>query len=162
MINFPDSLIYYTTDAIQFGWLLPGWLLLAFSLCKTPLGENRCLGNPYILLTGCLSIQFLIHLPFPNTVSYTAFGYLLLTVQHLCDLRDAMLCHWSPGASHPVFNIIPHLSVSYCRVFTPISYFQPSSSQSDLRLCPPNPYIGKQRISLGLAIILSMCLRSHT
>ena len=37
------------------------WLLLIFSLCKTPLGETRCLGNPYFLhflLTGCLSIQF--------------------------------------------------------------------------------------------------------
>ena len=27
-------------------------------LCKTPLGETGCLGNPYFLLTGCLSIQF--------------------------------------------------------------------------------------------------------
>ena len=29
------------------GWLLLRWLLLTFSLCKTPLGETGCLGNPY-------------------------------------------------------------------------------------------------------------------
>ena len=26
-----------------------GWLLLIFSLCKTPLGETGCLGSPYFL-----------------------------------------------------------------------------------------------------------------
>ena len=35
--------------------------------------------------------------------------------------------------SHLLFDIIPHPSVDYRRVFTPISYFQPSPSQSDLR-----------------------------
>ena len=30
------------------------------------------------------------------------------------------------------------------------------------RCFPPNPYLGKQRISLGVAIILSICLCSHT
>ena len=29
-----------------------------------------------------------------------------------------------------LFNVIPHPSVDYCRVFTPILYFQPSPSQS--------------------------------
>ena len=32
-----------------------------------------------------------------------------------------------------LFNVIPHSSVSYRQVFTPILYFQPSSSQSDSR-----------------------------
>ena len=59
--------------------------------------------------------------PFLYTVSQTTFGYLLLTVQHLCDLQDAIPHHW-----------------------------------------PPNPYLGKQTISLGVAIILSMYLRPHT
>ena len=45
-----------------------GWPLI-FHLNKTPLGETRCLGNPYFLLTGCLGIQFFDSLPFPNTVS---------------------------------------------------------------------------------------------
>ena len=35
--------------------------------------------------------------------------------------------------SHLLFDIIPHPSVDYHRVFTPILYFPPSSSQSDLR-----------------------------
>ena len=100
------------------------WLKMALR-DKTPLGETGCLGNPYFL-TGCLSIQFFDSLPFPPTVSQTTFGYLLLTVQYLCNLRDAMPRHWSPDASHPT------------------------------------PYLGKQRISLGVAIILSMCLCPHT
>ena len=43
------------------GWqvqLLLAWLLLNFSLCKTPLGETWCLGTLYFLLTGCIRIQF--------------------------------------------------------------------------------------------------------
>ena len=68
------------------GWLLLRWLLLIFSLNKTPLGEAGCLSNPYFLLTGCSGIQFFDSPPFltqsvPNTV------------QHLCDLQDAMPCH---------------------------------------------------------------------
>ena len=34
--------------------------------------------------------------------------------------------------SHFLLDVIPHPSVNYCRVFTPILYFQPSPSQSDL------------------------------
>ena len=63
--------------------------------------------------TGCSSIQFFHSPPFPNsppppppppplkTVIEAARGYLPLTVQSLCDLRDAMPRHWSPSASHP-------------------------------------------------------------
>ena len=83
-----------------------GWLLLIFNLNKTPLGETGCLSNPYVLLTGCLGIQFFLFTPppFPNTVSKATFGYLYLTVQHLCDLQDAMPCHLSPIASHPTLT----------------------------------------------------------
>ena len=41
------------------------------------------------------------------------------------------LPHWRFFISLP-FDVIPHLFVSYHRVFTPILYFQPRSSQSDL------------------------------
>ena len=85
-------------------WLLLAWLLLIFSLNKTPLGETGCLSNPYLLLTDSSGIQFFDSLPFPNTVSYAAFGYLHLTVQHLCDLQDAMPCHSSQSASHPTLT----------------------------------------------------------
>ena len=39
---------------------------LIFNLNKTPLGETRCLSNPYFLLTGCLGIQFFDSPPFPT------------------------------------------------------------------------------------------------
>ena len=35
--------------------------------------------------------------------------------------------------SHFLFDVIPHPSVDYVRVFMPIWYFQPNPSQSDLR-----------------------------
>ena len=94
-----------------------------YILYKTSLGETGCIGNPYFYLLVAYASSFLIR---PNTVSQATYGYLPLTVQHLCDLRDTMPRHWSPGASHP------------------------------------NPYLGKQRISLGVAIILGICLCSHT
>ena len=54
------------------------------------------------LLTGSLSIQF-SDSPLPLH-SQATYGYLPLTVQPLCNLRDTMLRHWSPGASHPGQN----------------------------------------------------------
>ena len=36
---------------------------------KTPLGETKCLCNPYFLLTGCIGNQFFDFSPYPNTVS---------------------------------------------------------------------------------------------
>ena len=44
--------------------LLHWWLLLTFNLNKTSLGETRCLGNLYFLLTGCLGKQFFYSPPF--------------------------------------------------------------------------------------------------
>ena len=38
------------------------------------------------------------------------------------------------------FSIIPHSSMYYRQVFRPISYFQPSPSQSDSRLYPAQPF----------------------
>ena len=83
-----------------------------------------------------------------------------------CGLRDAMPRQRSLTHSHqvlptPAFNVIPHPSVSYHQVFRLILYFHPSSSQGDSRLCP-NLYLGKHRISLGVTIILSICLCPHT
>ena len=42
--------------------------------------------------------------------------------------------------SHLLFDIIPHPSVDYRRVFTPISYFQPSPSPSDSRHFHSQPF----------------------
>ena len=38
--------------------------------------------------------------PSAITVSEAARDYLPFTMQYLRDLRDAMLLHWSPNASH--------------------------------------------------------------
>ena len=54
--------------------------------------------------TGCSSIQFFNSPPSPNQVSQAARGYLPLTVQRLCDLRETMPRHWSASASHPTFS----------------------------------------------------------
>ena len=45
----------------------------------------------------------LIHPFSQNTVKQKTFGAQLLTVQYLCELRNAMPRHWSPGTSHPTF-----------------------------------------------------------
>ena len=102
---------------------------------KTPLGETGCSGNPYFV-TGCLSIQSSDSPPFP---------------QHLCDLQETMPRHWSPSASHPI-PFPQHL----CDLRDAMTrHWSPSDSHQ-------SPYLGKQRISPGVAIILSMCLYPHT
>ena len=78
---------------------------------KIPLGETGCLCIFFFLrplfffFFECLGIQFfdspLLFTPLTQSVRLsTPYGYLPLTVQPLCDLRDVMPCHWSPGASH--------------------------------------------------------------
>ena len=57
-----------------------------------------------LLFTGCSSTQFFNSPPFPNTVSKDSFGTLLLTVQYLYDLRDAMPHHWLPSTYHPTLS----------------------------------------------------------
>ena len=58
------------------------WLLLMFSLNKTPLGETGCLGNPYFVLTGCLGIQF-----FDSPISqHSQLSYLWLPTPHCAAL----------------------------------------------------------------------------
>ena len=54
-----------------------------------------------LLFTGCSSIQFFNSPPFPNTVTQDTFGTLPLTVQYLCDLKDAMPHHCSLSTSNP-------------------------------------------------------------
>ena len=63
--------------------------LNTFNKTKTPLGESGCLSNLYYLLAAQAS-SFLIHSPFPNTVSQARFSSLHLNVQLLCVLRNGM------------------------------------------------------------------------
>ena len=75
---------------------------LFYTLNKTPSGETGCLTSLHYLLVAQVS-SCLIQ-PFPqNTVKQNTFGAQLLTVQYLCELRNAMPRHWSPGTSHPTF-----------------------------------------------------------
>ena len=98
----------YFADFGQVKKLLLRWLLLAFSLCKTPLVETGYLSNPYFLLTGSLNICFFDSLPFPNKVIHATSGYLLLNVQHLCDLRDTYQArdqwHFPPNFYHKCYR----------------------------------------------------------
>ena len=90
---------------------------------KTPLGETGCLGNPYFLLIGCLSIQFFgsppTQLVRPPLVTYPS----------LCST-----------------------CVTYGTLYHTMGH----------QVLPTQTLPMKQRISLGVAIILSMCLCSHT
>ena len=66
------------------------------------------------------------------------FLLLLLYLYFIFDLHFILLlylhfCRFSSFTFHLLFDIIPHSSVDYRRVFTPILYFQSSPSQSDLR-----------------------------
>ena len=81
---------------------------LIFNLNKTPLGETRCLSNPYFLLTGCLGIQF-----FPLS-QHSQFSYLWLPTPHCAALV------WLTG--HHAMPVVT-------------------------KCFPPNPYLGKGRIS---------------
>ena len=100
----------------------------------------------------------------------------MVTCPSLCSpcVTYRTLCH---AVGHqvlpiPAFSVIPHPSMGYRQVFRPILNFQPSSWQSDSWLYPnllpqpcsilaathPHPYLGKERIFLGVTIILSLCL----
>ena len=75
--------------------------------------------QPLPFIIGRLSIQCFDSPPFFNTVSQTTSSYLLLTVQHLRDLRDVMPHHWSPDVSHPPFTTSARIweSVFYSQAF---------------------------------------------
>ena len=53
--------------------MLARWLLLTSSLCKTPLRETGCLGNPYFLFYWLPKHPVFCH---PNTVSQGTYDYL--------------------------------------------------------------------------------------
>ena len=75
---------------------------LFYTFNKTLLGETLYLSSLHYLLAAQAS-TFLIHHPYPNTVSQDTFDTQALTVQYFCDLQDTMPCHWSLSTSHPTF-----------------------------------------------------------
>ena len=70
---------------------------MAPSNLLTPLGEIGCLGNPYFICWLPKHPVFLFALTQSVRLLMVTYPSLCST----CDLRDTMLCHWSPDASHP-------------------------------------------------------------
>ena len=82
-----------------------------------------CLGEP----PGRFLLLFIFILHFVVVVHSFLFFILLLFFIHFCSSFVVVVLH------SLLFNVIPHPSVDYRRVFTPILYFQPSPLQSDSR-----------------------------
>lgn len=82
-----SRLLFYATG-------LSPWLLKSTSF-QLYLGYFRLLS-----FIDCLGIQSFTS-PLRNTAREAILYGLLLPLQHLCILWDAMLGHWSPGASQP-------------------------------------------------------------
>ena len=77
---------------------------------------------------------------------------LLLFLISFLYLHFAVVLHLSLFFTHLLFDIIPHPSVDYRWVFTPILYFQPGPSQSDLRQFHFQPF---RDLLTGSATVLS-------
>ena len=80
---------------------------------------GRTSEDVFVMLAVVLHFIFDLHFVFVSSFVYLHFGVVSSFVVFL--------------HSHFLFDVIPHPSVDYRRVFTPILYFQPSSLQSDPR-----------------------------
>ena len=60
-----------------------------------------------IRMPSCLKIQCFNSAPSPNEVSEAFQGNLLLTVQHMFHLWDAMSLHWSSSDPHTFPQPLP-------------------------------------------------------
>ena len=98
---------------------------------------------PLVLCLGEPPRRFLLHLHFISSLIF-----ILLLCLHFCRC--------SSFTFHLLFDIIPHPSVDYRRVFTPILYFQPSPSQSDSQYFHFQPFIHSSILSF---IFLPRALR---
>ena len=76
-----------------------------------------CLGEPPLRFLWCWLLLLFIH----------------FCSSFCCCSSFIFILHFVAVLHSLLFNVISHPSVDYRRVFTPILYFQPSSSQSDLR-----------------------------
>ena len=128
------------------GWLLLGWLLLIFNLNKTSLGETGCLSNfPWLLRPVKVSTSSELY---PNYFRLLAF----LNVQASSFLIRPPFSTQSVRLPLVTYPSLCSTCVTYRTLCHAIGH----------QALPLNPYLGKQRISLGVTTILSMCLCSHT
>ena len=120
-----------------------GWLLFTLSIRKTPLGEPGCLGNPYFLLTGCLSIHFLIHPFFPPQSVRSP----LATYPWLC--RTCVIYQKPPTPLVTRCFTLQLLTSSLtlpwaiARFLDPFYTFSPAHCRVIRDSFPPNPSLGK-------------------
>ena len=83
-----------------------------------------CLGEPPRRFLWCLVV--VLHFIFVSSFHFCiSISFLIF----IC--RCSSFCRFLH--LNLLFDIIPHLSVDYRRVFTPVLYFQPSPSESDSR-----------------------------
>ena len=123
-----------------------------FLLDKTTLGETGCLSN----FLGSLSMSLALH---------PGFSDLLRSPPALSSTPTTFGCLLFLMFKHPVLDSPPFLtqSVRLHLVTYPSLCSTCLTYRTLVTKCfPPNPYLGKRRISLGVTSILSMCLHSHT
>ena len=147
--------ILLTLNKSENGWLLLRLLLLTFSHCKTPLEETGCLGNPYF--THWLPNHPVFWFTLTQSVRLP-----VVTYPSLCSpcVTYGTLCH---AIGHQVlpttaFKVIPHSSWAIARFLDPSHFILSAQLVAEWFATLPQPYLGKQRIFLGVAIILSMYL----
>ena len=77
----------------------------------------------------------------------------MTTFPSLCSpcVTYRTLCHAIGYQVLPNHPVIPHPPVDYCRVFTPILYFQPSPAQGDSRLTPTSLFFYRERYGFECA-----------
>ena len=124
---------------------------------KTPLGETGCLSN----FLDYLSMSSALH---------PGFSDLRRSPPALSSTPTAFSCLISWLFRHPVFWFTSLFLTQSVRLSL-LTYPSMCSSYVTCRMpCyarvtkhfPPNPYLERHRVSLGVAIILAMCLSSHT
>ena len=123
---FLDGYFLMVASQMAASGMLLKWLLLIFSLSKTPVGETGCLGNAYFLLNVCPNIQFFLSTPLFPTQSVRL----------------------------PL--------VTYPSLWSTYVTYRTSCHSIGLHVLSTQLLLGKQRVSLGIAIILSMFLCSRT
>ena len=79
MYNFLNKLIFKETK----GFIALKTLGKPTNFNKTPLGKTGCLCNPYVLLTGCLGLQFFL---FTSLSQHSQLGHLWLPTPHCAAL----------------------------------------------------------------------------
>ena len=71
---------------------------------QNSLGRKWLLRQPSLFVYWLPKHPVFLFTPYFNTVNQATSSYLLLTMQDLCELRDVMPCHQSPGTSHLPFT----------------------------------------------------------